>query len=572
MSIDEVQRGAARSPGLSYQQIIEADARPGTGDPQGGAARMPFGDDDIAVARYTSRAFHELEKQRLWSRVWQMACREEEIPEVGDTTLYEICDRSILLVRSAAGRDPGLLKLLPPSRAAARLRSRLPPPAPLPVPRLHLEPRRLARLRAVTVGLPADQPGAARSRPAPSRCWAGFVFVNPDPDGDDLMTFLGDLDEHFADWTLEDRYIEGHAVKIYKANWKVAQQAFMEAFHVSSTHPQMLIRMGDVNGQNDCYEHYSRSMNASGVPSPILRWQPSEQEMLDAMLDRRLDEPVQIEIPEGVTFREFSGQLSRDSLRPTIGDRADRLSDAELVDSIDYSVFPNFHPWAAYQRLVYRFRPNGDDHESCIMDVYILSPFDGDRPAPGRGAVAGSGGVVDRRRGARLDPAHPRPGFVQHPARADRASLGAGRRPARSALPGEQGAALPFRPRPLARDRDTGRRQLNGHPSPSRRTRRVLSGAGRVRSTSASPGRNSSWSRRQLANEARMRGGSVWISVKPPVTARVSKYAGIHAADLQLTRHLVAEVRGTAAARPGSRGRAWRHGGIPPHPAAYTSR
>ena len=156
----------------------------------------------------------------------------------------------------------------------------------------------------------------------------------------------------------------------------------MEAFHVSSTHPQMLIRMGDVNGQYDCYEHFSRSMNASGVPSPILRWQPSEQEMLDAMLDRRLDEPMQIEIPEGVTFREFSGHLSRDSLRPIIGDRADRLSDAELVDSIDYSVFPNFHPWAAYQRLVYRFRPNGDDHESCIMDVYILSPFNGDRPPP----------------------------------------------------------------------------------------------------------------------------------------------------------------------------------------------
>ena len=143
----------------------------------------------------------------------------------------------------------------------------------------------------------------------------------------------------------------------------------------------MLVRMGDVNGQYDCYEHFSRSMNASGIPSPVLRWQPSEQDMLDAMLDRRLDEPAQIEVPDGMTFREFSGQLSRESLRPIIGGRADQLSDAELVDSIDYSVFPNFHPWAAYQRLVYRFRPNGDDHESCIMDVYILSPFTGVRPA-----------------------------------------------------------------------------------------------------------------------------------------------------------------------------------------------
>ena len=50
---------------------------------------------------YTSRAFHELEKEKLWSKVWQFACREEEIPDVGDTAVYDICDWSILVVRSA---------------------------------------------------------------------------------------------------------------------------------------------------------------------------------------------------------------------------------------------------------------------------------------------------------------------------------------------------------------------------------------------------------------------------------------------------------------------------------------
>ena len=35
------------------------------------------------------------------SKVWQMACREEDIPEVGDTLVYEICDLSILVVRPA---------------------------------------------------------------------------------------------------------------------------------------------------------------------------------------------------------------------------------------------------------------------------------------------------------------------------------------------------------------------------------------------------------------------------------------------------------------------------------------
>ena len=35
----------------------------------------------------------------LWPRVWQMACRLEEIPKVGDFVEYEILDDSIIVVR-----------------------------------------------------------------------------------------------------------------------------------------------------------------------------------------------------------------------------------------------------------------------------------------------------------------------------------------------------------------------------------------------------------------------------------------------------------------------------------------
>jgi hypothetical protein len=65
-----------------------------------------------------------------------------------------------------------------------------------------------------------------------------------------------------------------------------------------------------------------------------------------------------------------------------VGERVDQMSDAEMMDSIDYTLFPNFHPWGAFNRIVYRFRPNGDDHRSSIMEVLFLSPFTGERPAP----------------------------------------------------------------------------------------------------------------------------------------------------------------------------------------------
>src|SRR5271170_848894 len=54
----------------------------------------------IPKERYTSQEFFDLEMERLWPRVWQVACREEEIPDVGDFLEYTIGDQSILVVRS----------------------------------------------------------------------------------------------------------------------------------------------------------------------------------------------------------------------------------------------------------------------------------------------------------------------------------------------------------------------------------------------------------------------------------------------------------------------------------------
>ena len=73
---------------------------------------------------------------------------------------------------------------------------------------------------------------------------------------------------------------------------------------------------------------------------------------------------------------------TRDRWRPVVGELIDQWSDAEMVDNLDYTLFPNFHPWGAFNRIVYRFRPNGDDHRSSIMEVLFLAPFKGERPPP----------------------------------------------------------------------------------------------------------------------------------------------------------------------------------------------
>src|SRR5689334_2072127 len=61
--------------------------------------------DRVPKERYFDPAFYHLEVEKLWPRVWQMACRLEEIPAPRDFVEYEILDQSAIVVR---GDDLGV--------------------------------------------------------------------------------------------------------------------------------------------------------------------------------------------------------------------------------------------------------------------------------------------------------------------------------------------------------------------------------------------------------------------------------------------------------------------------------
>ena len=54
----------------------------------------------MRVDLYRDPKIDELERERLWPRVWQMACRESELANLGDYVVYDILDDSILIVRT----------------------------------------------------------------------------------------------------------------------------------------------------------------------------------------------------------------------------------------------------------------------------------------------------------------------------------------------------------------------------------------------------------------------------------------------------------------------------------------
>ena len=370
-----------RSAGISYQDLISRDAVP---PPLTLTLENKFEGPPttVPVSRYTTQAFHDLEMRNLWPKVWQMACREEQIPTVGDYTTYEIGSYSIIVVRTQQGFRA--------HHNVCRHRGR----------RLCDADGHASSFICPFHGFSWNLDGSSRSitsewdfphidkknfslNAVQCDTWGGWVFINMDLNAEPLANFLGDLPEHFAVWKPEDRYIEAHVAKVMACNWKVCQEAFMEAFHVIHTHPQILVGIGDENSQYDAWGNFSRAITPNATPSPHLKFTPTEQELFDSVTMRYLDQPALGEVPAGTTARAMMAAGGRMGLQPVVGEDTP-ISDACVSDSIYYTLFPNFHPWGGYNRIVYRFRPYQNRFDKSIMECYYLSPFSGDRPAPAK--------------------------------------------------------------------------------------------------------------------------------------------------------------------------------------------
>lgn len=78
--------------------------------------------------------------------------------------------------------------------------------------------------------------------------------------------------------------------------------------------------------------------------------------------------------------RSVGAEIQRQVLKEIIPSIAETIPDVELTSSIFFTVFPNWHPWGSFNQINYRFRPNGDNHEECIMECMFFSPIpeDGD--------------------------------------------------------------------------------------------------------------------------------------------------------------------------------------------------
>jgi len=208
-------------------------------------AKVPFRVENatrIPVRRYYDAEFFRLEGQLFWPYVWQMACRLEEIPAIGDWTEYRILDKSVIVVRTAAGikafhnacRHRGV-KLANGQGNCAQHGF----VCPFHGWRWNMDGKNTFVFGRSVFREEDLDPTDIALVPCRLELWGGCAFINFDDDALPLRECLGPAADRMDARNVGELKMEWWNSAVLPTNWKLAMEAFMEGLHVMATHPQL---------------------------------------------------------------------------------------------------------------------------------------------------------------------------------------------------------------------------------------------------------------------------------------------------------------------------------------------
>jgi carnitine monooxygenase subunit len=371
----------------------------------------------IPAGRYYDEDFYKSEVAHLWPHVWQMACRLEQIPEVGDWVEYQNVGKSVIVVRT----DKGVKAF----HNACRHRG-------VPIagnPRKDGVPRgdhgncKASGFVCPFHGWRFDMhgentfvfgrnlfderllnPDDLNLIPCRVETWGGCAFINFDDEAPGLIETLGPITKSLDAHNVDKLRAEWWFATVLPANWKTAMEAFMEGYHVTKTHPQLhncLPAMYD-----GLYEVKSGSSSASESLSSIDLTGVTTREAIDAQvrhmelisegmagqlhakeleiarsipITELPDDPAQA-VPQwfGMVMSEVTSRLQ------ARGEPVPNLLEVGVSDplqGVEY-LFPHYFLLAFFSSMAsYRVRPLGP--ESCLFEIWSLTMYpEGKEPEP----------------------------------------------------------------------------------------------------------------------------------------------------------------------------------------------
>lgn len=334
-------------------------------DPDLGTALIP-------KERYTTGEFMEREWDGIWSKVWLLGCREDQIPDPGDYVCTDIGNESVLIVRQPDGAIKAFhnVCLHRGNRLADEGRS-------------HVENFVCGYhgWRYDTDGtfvdipdlstFPQGAPPCGGLSELPCDTWVSFVWFSLDTDVQPLVDYLGELVGHLEPYHFERMAMTRWVTAEWACNWKTGVDAFAESYHSPQTHPQLLWYSDELNVQIDLYERHSRYLIAFGVLSPRVESTPEIPPPLKVMLTNAGIDPASYDGP--ITNIRAAVQEHKRTRQKELGKDYSELNDDQLTDDYNYLVFPNVTlNTHADDLMLFRHRPHPTDPNRMLFDIWMF--------------------------------------------------------------------------------------------------------------------------------------------------------------------------------------------------------
>ncbi len=379
--------------------------------------------DDLAkpvtypVDAFLSRDYAAAEKDRLWPHVWQMVERVEDFREVGDFVTYNIGDESIIVIKTGAASFNGFYNVCPH-------RGRQLIDTPDGVHSVRGNRRNFicgfhgwtfdTEGNNIFILDPQDwnhelTPEMTCLSKVRVETWGGWVWINMDADAEPLIDFLGDAGRILGHFELDKMRYKWRQWVVYPCNWKTALEAFMEPYHVTGTHSQLLA-YGDyyaysaayglhgVSGFDQRDDAFKMSQSSSvtragkGDDPRTSTYELIHENYNTLMKAASTDTLVNAasrlknELPEGTPAADviahwLKSAKADDAARGVVWPEVppEIMTEAGLA----WNVFPNMSILHGITfALCYRTRPFGDDPNMCIFESYAIERWpEGEEPA-----------------------------------------------------------------------------------------------------------------------------------------------------------------------------------------------
>ncbi|TAL04267.1 MAG: aromatic ring-hydroxylating dioxygenase subunit alpha [Rhodospirillaceae bacterium] len=351
----------------------------------------------IGTEAYHSEAYAREENEKLWGKVWQVACRVEEIPKVGDYVTYDILEESIIVVRVTPDRIAAYYNVCQHrgrrlTKGCGHAKGFV---CGFHAWKWNLEGENIDALcRDEWGGALTDE--NLRLPQVKLDTWGGYVFINMDPNCESLHSYLEPAVSVLNPFQLEKMRYAWRKWLYFPCNWKTALEAFMEGYHVLGTHPQ-LTRWGGAGltwskeyGRHGAFgakttggfggstsKVFTSDVRKALAESLTEMWAELRASTTQTIVDvaNRLVDELPENTPSDQVMRHLMTRaMEIDAARGVIWPKVDPKT---LTDAGNgWNIFPNTNILPGLTTaLCYRARPHGYDPDSCIFEVYVLERF-----------------------------------------------------------------------------------------------------------------------------------------------------------------------------------------------------